>query len=339
MDLQSLFWRRNKHKLIEYLYTYKKILIISTNSLGDAYLSCSAISSLKKKFGDVRIDFVVNRDCEFFLKYAEINNIYYIDNKSLKSFYKLISRVNQIKYDYVFCFFPGKFNTLIYIFSNSIFKFGFINFRRLNEWHDISQLVCINYIKSEKLKWTPDMNFLERIKLVLSAAGIEADNIMKYKFPIRELKFQKNNSVLFCFSSRIANKSLSPDTATKIINYFLENENGSIHIIDTENKLLNFNSHQKLIVYKALNLKDLLELVMRCNAFIGVDSFPIHIADAYGAKIIGLFAPTNPASVLQFDLNKYNIIKKKSIEDINLQDIIEANNNLKTIFQSTNENI
>ena len=153
------------------------------------------------------------------------------------------------------------------------------------------------------------------------------------------LKPQKNNSILFCFSSRIANKSLSPDTATKIINYFLENENGSIHIIDTENKLLNFNSHQKLIVYKALNLKDLLELVMRCNAFIGVDSFPIHIADAYGAKIIGLFAPTNPASVLQFDLNKYNIIKKKSIEDINLQDIIEANNNLKTIFQSTNENI
>jgi len=82
------------------------------------------------------------------------------------------------------------------------------------------------------------------------------------------------------------------------------------------------------IVIPAPDLKLLIELMLKCKVFIGVDSFPIHLADAYEIKTIGIFESTNPDSVLQNRENKY-ILKKDAFEKIELKDIIDVLNIIK----------
>jgi ADP-heptose:LPS heptosyltransferase len=46
-------------------------------------------------------------------------------------------------------------------------------------------------------------------------------------------------------------------------------------------------------------LPELVALIRSCASYIGVDSFPLHIADVYRPDFAGLFAPTAPGSALQ----------------------------------------
>lgn len=312
--------------------TTTNILIISTNALGDAFLSCSAIEPLNKFFKKVKIDFIANSNCKFFLKYAGINNIYYLNKRTIDSIIKLIFQISWEKYDYVFCFFPGLINTLFYFITNSIFKYGFINYFRLKEWHDISQNLYINNIKSESFIWKPEFNFLERIKIALSASGVETEYVKKYIFPIQIENCNKNNSILLSFSSRNKNKCLTYELTIKLIEYFCKNKHLIINVLDTENNLNDLRKYDNLYIYNNPNLCELIRLIEKCNLFIGVDSFALHIADAYNANILGLFAPTNPASVFQFELNKYHFVRKKNISEITLPDIIRICSNINNTY-------
>ena len=49
------------------------------------------------------------------------------------------------------------------------------------------------------------------------------------------------------------------------------------------------------------NSRSFLELIDSMDLFIGVDSGPLHIADAIGKKAIGIFGPTSPETVLNAD--------------------------------------
>jgi ADP-heptose:LPS heptosyltransferase len=305
------------------LNKFKKILIISTNALGDAYLSCSAIAQLNRCFGKVEIDFIANDSCNFFLEYSGLNKIFYLNKKSMKSIFKVLFDVSQIKYDYVFSFFPGLINSFFYISASSVIRSGFVNFRKINEWHNLQRVLYINGKPNNNYIWTPDMNFMDRIKFSLEAVGINSDELKKFTFKLPELNIKKNNSVLFCFSSRSVEKCLPISTVVSILTYFGENSNLKVNVIDIENKLGNFHIKNNITIYNTLSLYKLIELMLSSKTFIGVDSFPIHVAEAYNLNIIGLFAPTNPESVFQSFNDNISILKKNEIRDITSEEIIE----------------
>jgi ADP-heptose:LPS heptosyltransferase len=66
---------------------------------------------------------------------------------------------------------------------------------------------------------------------------------------------------------------------------------------------------------------ELVSIISTCSMFIGVDSYPLHIADAYNTNFVGIFGPTNPHSVLVND--KKNIrFEVKSLQSIDSEILV-----------------
>lgn len=307
----------------------KKVLIISTNAIGDAYLSASAIDTLKNIYKEIKIDFVVNISSGFFIKELDINEFFFIKQKSIAEVFGIISRIRKCKYDFVFTFFPGLVNTIVFKSCNAEVKSGFINFRKISNWYNISQKLYVSGRNSQDLFWYPEMNYLDRIKIVLSGAGITIKNIRKITFPNLLCGFEKDDSVLLHFSSRTQERMLNYELVEKLISYLCNELNLKTNVIGTEKELSGLHIHEnKLTLIPSPDLKLLIELMLKCKVFIGVDSFPIHLADAYKIKTIGIFVSTNPVSVLQNRENKY-ILRKDTFEKIELKDIIDMLKNIK----------
>lgn len=112
----------------------KKILLISTNALGDTYLTCAAFKSIKDFFKKVRIDIVSTENAEFFLDEVGFDNLYLLKKKSFADMHSLVSKIRKTKYDIVFNFFPGQMNSSVFKLSNAEEKIGFTNFIKKKSW-------------------------------------------------------------------------------------------------------------------------------------------------------------------------------------------------------------
>lgn len=75
----------------------------------------------------------------------------------------------------------------------------------------------------------------------------------------------------------------------------------------------------------SLNLENLAILASKCDAFVSPDTGPLHIADAVGANVVGLYGPTSPKKFGPYN-NMANVVSKfdssKNMKDIKYQEVI-----------------
>ena len=305
-----------------------KILIISVNALGDTYISCSAINFLKNHFQKLEIHFLANKNSKFFLEKFKLNKIFYLRNKTVRDIIKTLLLIKKEKYDIVYSFFPGRINSFFLIVSNSKVKSGFVNFRKLNEWYDSSQRLFIRGKSTEsKIQyWKPSMNFLERVEMCLLSTDVIVNNLLKPKFNFKELIFEKNFSdVVIHFKSRRSNKSIKNQELINLIYDLINKKKLKVTLIGIKENFVDIekicnNKNMKLVINPTI--EKLISTLFETKIFIGVDSFPIHLADAYNIKTIGIFGNTYPNSVFQSMNNKF-IIRKKKANDVSCKDILE----------------
>jgi|GEM_PF-2495220 len=271
-----------------------KVLIISTNAIGDTYLSLSAISYLNLLEKDVTVDVLTTPNSLFLLNSSQINKVI-LEKRTIFSVFRTLKIIRRQKYDYSFSFFPGIVNSLFLMLSKSYNKGGYLNLFKQNEWFDKNQR---GFIKSKNrikiINWSKDSNFIFRIKSVIDPLFNLNYSLLKYSFPgIPDYK-EGDFIVLHPFSKREF-KSLSKLQVSSIISYFKKNFPYPIYIIG-DNKI-NVIENEDVSIIPYPEIEQLVKLV-NCKLFISVDSFPIHLADAYNTKFIGLFSATTVESVL-----------------------------------------
>lgn len=306
-----------------------RILIISTNALGDTYLSCSALSSLLRYYQTSEISFVANENSKFFLGKFNIDKTFYLKRKSLNEIAKIFFLIRKEKYDLVYNFFPGRVNTFLFLGSISKVKAGFVNIKKKNEWYNSTQRLFLK--GKERLNkshfWRPSMNFLERIEMCLSASGVETNNIIKPRFSLDKLPNENfNNDVVIHFASRRSNKNIKNQELVNFIKHLCIEKNlrvGLTGIKEDFLKLEIFRNTKNVKFYCNLSIEELVTILLNSKIFIGVDSFPIHLADAYNIKTIGVFGDSRPESAFQTMNNKY-IIRKNRISEISSTDILKV---------------
>jgi ADP-heptose:LPS heptosyltransferase len=278
-------------------------LIISTNAIGDSYLSLSAIESIKNTFPNSKIFLAINCESNLLSDFIPAEKIFFLKSKSLYSVIDLLTKLRKIQFDYSLTFFPGRVNSLLLLLSKAKIRAGFRNYRKIENWFNKSQKVYTN-IKDAKIQhWFPDLNFLERIRIVLKTIGINNNEISKFRLTRNPEKNIKYESILIHPFSMIKKKSMSITQLQSLVNYLKEKL--GCGIILTGGKELNTSSE----IYYQLSsmpidirgneqLSSLVELILNSKIFIAVDSFPIHIADSFDSNFIGIFGPTYPGSVL-----------------------------------------
>lgn len=298
-----------------------KVLIISINAIGDTYLSLSALKPLKNKFNEIEFSFLINSQSEFLFENLEIKNIL-ITEKNIHSILKTYFQLKGIQFDYIFSFFPGVVNTFFYRILKSKNKGGFINYLRKSQWYDTDAKVTIKNDKgntSKKLLWKKNENYLRRVELILTEFKIGFEKISKYKYNHIGSSKYSNAIVLHPFS-RDVERSMSIEQLIYIANFILNEMYLPFYIIGNK-KILELKkylpSETNFFVKPSM-----LELVNLVNAklFISVDSFPLHIADAYNTHFVGLFSNTlseavliNSAKSIKFETTDLRRVETKKI--------------------------
>jgi len=301
----------------------KKILLISTNALGDTYITCSAFKTLKDYYGDAHIDMVSSEASRFFLKKIPFNNLFLIKQKSYIEVIKVLREVRKINYDIVFNFFPGQANTIFYSFSKSKNKAGFKNFNKKLDWHNSDDKLIFNdKVLNDKI-WKKADNFLKRVSLPLSMFNVPPEKIQKPVFNFSENFSESFDIIIHPFSSD-KRKSLSNNIILETAKELSVNFNKSVCIIGDQSEYELLNIHQKIHGVSFITnpeIKNLVWLLKNCELFIGVDSFPLHIADAHNVKTLGIFSITNENSIFQNMNNKY-VLSVNEINNVKPYDLI-----------------
>ncbi len=292
----------------------KKILIISTNAIGDTYISMSAIPVILSKYPDAEIFFLTNKGSEFLFEKTEVEDVF-VTERQVGSLLKTLIKIQKYNFDYVFSFFPGRVNSFFLKMVNSQRKGGYLNYRKINHWADkYLDATLLNKNWKEKVRWDPNENFLSLTNLILQKFDFRSGAISKYVYNIKISK-KYDDTIVVHPISKIAEKSLSEEQILNLVK-FLKNEKNKVILLG-DNKLTellrNKNNEVDLIIKP--NIPQLIDLV-HCKLFISVDSFPLHIADAYNTNFIGLFSFTKPQSVLTHNTKSidFNISDLRKIE-------------------------
>ena len=96
-----------------------KICLVRNDKMGDMILTLPVVQGLKEVNKDYQIDIVCSKNNEKICKnYKSINKIFLLQNKFYQVL-KIISKLRNENYDYIFTFSPGIISILISIFSKS----------------------------------------------------------------------------------------------------------------------------------------------------------------------------------------------------------------------------
>lgn len=291
------------------------VLIISTNALGDTYLSLSLIKPFNKIFGNVKYSIISTSNSDIFLSMVNCEYICIRKKNNLFELIKLLCKIRKTKYNYAFSFFPGVYNTILLKLCSADIKGGYISYIKIKDWYDKKSRVYFKGINYEKYEWLPEMNYLDRISQVIRVIINNNVKLHKYKFEVEYLSCSK-----YIHGKYILLNPFSKNKSRNIPHYIIKDISQFLIFNKINFIILDFNCEYLLekntdYVINKIDFNDLLCLIKNCDLFISVDSFLIHIADAYNIKILGVFIKTNPESVLA-NLSGNKIIKKKTLREL-----------------------
>ncbi|MHB8580994.1 MAG: glycosyltransferase family 9 protein [Ignavibacteriaceae bacterium] len=281
-----------------------RILIVSTNALGDTYLSSAAIRPIRKFYNACEIHFVSLENSKLFLEYLDIDKCFFLKSKDIVPILEIMKEIKRINYDYVFSFFPGVINSLIYLYAKSQKKAGFINLIRKKQWYNNINKATFRDKINKQFIWNPEMNYLLRISKLLQITGIESSEIVKPMFPIKiqDHSIIDKNTLTIHYKARDKNRSLTDSDILELCDRILQNHNVKISLLGGERDFSATFTDQcnkkNIYLLNETLFPDMLATILNSKLYIGVDSFPLHLADAYNINFLGIFGPTLPNAVL-----------------------------------------
>ncbi len=143
-------------------------------------------------------------------------------------------------------------------------------------------------------RWGKAYNLYARVREYL---GLE---LKTKKELILDFPKSAKNIVLVPFSTDIT-KSLDKEMTKQLISRLQElYKNAKITICGFANELKGIEGLQKFYFSKSSS-NDFLALLKSSDLFVGVDAGPLHIANAMGIQSIGIFGPTAPETIVDFD--------------------------------------
>ena len=286
-----------------------KILIINYSRVGDSILSTALINNLLEEHPDSQISIVTSSiSKDLFEKMPRLENLIVINKKkhSLHWFYIWKLVINQ-KWDLTIDLRSSYLSFLIRTKKYKIFK-GNDDFPKveqfkklLNTSKEITPHIWVDeedISKSKKL--LPDGS--PYIAVAPFSNWPQKDwSLQKYIDLFQNQIFQKYTILLFGQSQDIRDQKLF-------------------------NKLLSLDNPRVVSLFDKGDLRQLTQVIDKCDLFIGSDSALMHLAASTSCKTIGLFGPTNnivygPCGVGNISIKSGTQNNKNSTENIYLENI------------------
>lgn len=145
-------------------------------------------------------------------------------------------------------------------------------------------------------QWDKTYNLYARVREYLC---LDAKMLSNVALP---LPVDAKNIVLVPFSTDVT-KSLDEEMTKQLIVKLKEfHKDAKITVCGFKNELREIDGLEKFYFSKSSS-NEFLKLLKSSDLFVGVDAGPLHIANTIGIKTIGIFGPTAPESIVDFDWN------------------------------------
>lgn len=291
-----------------------KILIIKTSSLGDIIHAFKALHLLKAALPDAHVDWVVEAKFSSLIKaHPLIDNCYSLDSKKWKKNLFSLDTIREIKqfrndlqktnYDWVFDLQGNVKSSFALFFSKSEKKVGF-GAQSVPEWpnllfthqrlnppknnnvrDDLCFLVKIA-LGIDKHDSTP----LPQVKLLLSQDEKNALETILHDYPCDKKK------IIIAMGSAWPNKQLATSQVISLLSaykdklcfYLLSGSEQEKEQALALKQALGSNAH----LLPKLSLAQLQNFMCLADAFIGMDSMPLHLADLADVPTFSFFGPS-----------------------------------------------
>lgn len=297
----------------------RSILLIETAFLGDVIAITPAIHSIKEAIPDALVDVLVEKKYTPLLQFErKIEHLYGVNTSHFFSLLKIIFAMRKNSYDLVVCTSPGVKNSFISLFSGKRFITGYLlhpvwetNF--FNDFYSVmigSDITSL-YPKQAHLT-TRALNSLAPLNLDIDCASSQVR--LQLSSVIEKQKLLFLNASYFIKPGKInivihpcaswAYKQWPLENMELLIQYLLEQYSDMVHVtligIPSEKHSLTKikkSVSQKIMLLVGTDLLTIMTLIKNADVFIGNDSGPKHIADAFEKPIIELLGPSLPQTV------------------------------------------
>jgi heptosyltransferase-2 len=291
-----------------------KILVIALSGIGDALMFTPAIKLLKKNLPNAEIDVLVmyKGAQEIYSSNPNINKLFYFNFveegafKSLKFLFQL-----RKKYDASINVYPSNRNeyNLISFIIGAKKRAGIVYLRKNKR--------CIGFLNNVKVLENDNVhNVQTNIKLCEALAGKKFTEEPPLEFRISEQ--EKNSAEIYLREIGIVEKEpvigfhpgcatlknhikrrWEPENFSELGKKLINEHKARILIFggpeekELKEKIFALIGSNKINVINTESLTQSAAIIKRCNVFVTNDSSQMHIAAAFGLKVVAIIGPTN----------------------------------------------
>ena len=299
-----------------------RLCLVRNDKMGDMILTLPVVQGLKEANPDYKIDIVCSKKNQKICKnYKSINKIFLLQNKFYQVL-KIISKLRNENYDYIFTFSPGIISILISIFSKSkkksllIFKSRYKN-NYMSKFLDkvlgkifFNQCIIIDrrltYSQNDSIHQTEIMMELVNKNGLNLNNNAEIKNVFKFK----KIDLNSRKLCLIHLSSKWVNRYFSEDNFIDL----LENlKNLKIDIamttdgtskkvfykifkkyqIITNEELENLNNINNILILDQLNFDNWVSIINSSTYVITPECGCTHISSLFETKLCVIYDADN----------------------------------------------
>ena len=285
-----------------------KILISRTDKLGDVILSLPVIAALRNKFPDSQIYFLAQHYTGDILECSpHLNGIIQIDDETgiRKPVRSLALEIKQYRFDCAIILFPTLYTVLASVLGGipervgSGFRWYSVLFtkrvyehRKTCAKHEVEyNLGLLQSYNIDNQNITFDLDIPEKetdtVSEILKSSGINDEDLLIIIHP----------------GSKGSSLDWSPDNIPELVDLIRSNFKTKILLTGTqaEQNVLNNTAdkcrEKPVCLENQLTLKEFAALLKRANLVIANSTGPLHLANAVGTEVIGIYPgiiPINP---------------------------------------------
>lgn len=279
-----------------------KILVVRyKKSVGDTIIGTTLCESLKKKFPDAKVDYLVYENLTAaFLNHRAIDEVLTLDRKAgLKGYFRTLMQIRKNKYDVVIdcrsivitamlSLFSGaklrigKYHKYRFFFYHQAIKGFSEKMNQIKKYHQLLKPLGIDEITTEYvICLTDEEKSIWRKKM--KACGIDMKRLV---IPMAVTGRQGNKRYPEEYMLKIA-KTLLEKYGAQLILFYSPAEESDVR--EFQKKL---DSHQDVYTnLKTNNVRELACIFSNCDLFVGNEGGSRHVAEAVGLANMCIVAP------------------------------------------------
>lgn len=278
-----------------------KILIIRLSSIGDVILTTPLVRSLRHKFRDAQIDFVIKKSfAEVMETNPHINHLYIFDKNVKNDLHRMRNEIQSANYDWVIDIHKnfrsvylrhGAKNGIVTTYNKQVFHRTLLVWFGINRYRDVKP-VFLRYfeaVKNFQVEW--DKKYTE---LVISDKELNEVRDILLK---RKCDFNKP-LIAICPGASFKNKQWKMEGFAEVADYFVEKQNAGIVFLGGKNDaglcrtIQHKMKHSSIDVAGELSLRKSAAVLKISQLVFTNDSGLMHVAQSQKKPVVAIFGPT-----------------------------------------------